>query len=53
MAATHFLVRLWVAAFAAMTAAQDATVAFNMFPVIDAAGLAANIGWTEDCVVAM
>jgi hypothetical protein len=53
MAAIHFLVRLWLAVFAAMAVARDATVSFNMFPVIDAAGLAANIGWTEDCVVAM
>jgi hypothetical protein len=53
MAAIHFLVILCLAAFAAMIVAQDATVSFNMFPVIDAAGLAANIGWTENCVVAM
>jgi len=53
MATIHFLVRFWLAVFAAMTVAQDATISFNMFPAIDATGLAATIGWTTACVAAM
>lgn len=51
MAAIQLLVKLWLAA--AMVIAQDTPASFNMFPVIGTAGLAANIGWTEDCVTAM
>jgi hypothetical protein len=43
---------LWVAFLAANVVSQD-TVSFNIFPAIDAGGLATNLGWTEDCVAAM
>ncbi|KFY96630.1 hypothetical protein V500_02364 [Pseudogymnoascus sp. VKM F-4518 (FW-2643)] len=52
MASMFFTSSFWVAFLAANIVAQD-TVSFNMFPAIDAGGLATNLGWTEDCVTAM
>ncbi|KAI0888396.1 uncharacterized protein GGS22DRAFT_155744 [Annulohypoxylon maeteangense] len=43
---------LWAALFAVNVIAQD-TVSFNMFPAVKSAGLATQLGWSEDCVKAM
>ncbi|KAK0117167.1 hypothetical protein ONS96_013000 [Cadophora gregata f. sp. sojae] len=50
MIAVQLPTMLWLATLVSVAMAQTS---FNMFPVIGAAGLAANIGWTRDCVVAM
>lgn len=53
MASVRAVGSLWIVLLATNAAGQDAPASFNMFPPIDAGGLATHLGWTEDCVTAM
>ncbi|KAI2464655.1 hypothetical protein F4781DRAFT_436189 [Annulohypoxylon bovei var. microspora] len=53
MASLWYTVGLWAALFAANAVIAQDTVSFNLFPAINAGGLATQLGWTEDCVAAM